>query len=58
MGLLDLFKNRPPDAIELLKEDHEKFRRMFQEFEEAASPSKKQRIVREVLEQLEAHMII
>jgi hemerythrin-like domain-containing protein len=58
MGLLDLFKNGPPDAIELLKEDHEKFRRMFRDFEEAEGPAKKQRIVREVLEQLEVHMII
>ena len=58
MGLLDLFKNGPPDAIELLKEDHEKFRRMFREFEEAEGSASKQRIVREVLEQLAIHMVI
>jgi hypothetical protein len=58
MGLLDLFKNGPPDAIELLKEDHEKFRRMFREFEEAEGSASKQRILREVLEQLEIHMVM
>ena len=43
------------NAIDLITADHEQFRRLFAEFEQATSAERQQRAAREVLPLLEAH---
>jgi hypothetical protein len=47
-----------PDAVELLKEDHEKVKSLFQEFEEAEETEEKDRIVATALNELEVHATV
>jgi hemerythrin superfamily protein len=54
-------KNSPPDAIELLKEDHEMVKKLFKQFKTASTAEdneKKAGIVEEITEALEAHATV
>ena len=55
MGLLDVFTTESTDAISMLKQDHEKVKRLFKEFEDAEDSRTKQRIVRDAIGELEVH---
>jgi hypothetical protein len=46
------------DPIELLKEDHEKVKGLFEEFEKAEEPEEKERIVKEAIMELKIHAMI
>jgi hemerythrin superfamily protein len=54
-------KNSAPDAIELLKEDHEMVKKLFKQFKTASDADddeKKAGIVEEITEALEAHATV
>jgi hemerythrin superfamily protein len=54
-------KNSAPDAIELLKEDHETVKKLFKQFKTASNAEddeKKAGIVEEITEALEAHAAV
>src|SRR5215475_3251183 len=44
-----------PDAIEMLREDHRKVKKLFEEFEHAQEDQVKERIVEGTLRELEVH---
>ena len=44
-----------PDAIEMLKEDHRKVKKLFEEFEHAEEDQVKERIVENTVQELEIH---
>jgi chorismate mutase len=46
------------DAIALLKADHRKVEGLFDQFEEARDPSRKQAIVNQICTELKVHMMI
>lgn len=46
------------DAIELLKEDHEKVKELFEQFEEAEDSATKQQVVETVIQELQVHTSI
>jgi hemerythrin superfamily protein len=54
-------KNSPPDAIELLKEDHAMVKKLFKQFKTASNADddeKKTGIVEEITQALEAHATV
>ena len=54
--MLEIFKSNP--AATILKEDHDKVKRLFDEFEAAKGKPAKKKIVREALTELKVHAAI
>ena len=54
--MLDFFKSNP--AVALLKEDHDRVKRLFDQFETAKGRPSKKKIVREALTELKVHAAI
>lgn len=54
--MFDIFKSNP--AVALLKEDHDKVQRLFDQFEATESRPEKKKIVREALIELKVHAAI
>jgi len=54
--MFEVFKSNP--AVSLLKEDHDRVKRLFDQFEAAKSGSTKRKIVRQALTELKVHAAI
>ena len=54
--MLEIFKSNP--AVSLLKEDHDRVKRLFDQFETAKGRPSKKKIVREALTELKVHAAI
>ncbi len=50
--------SQKPDAIALLKQDHRKVEKLFESFEKARDPNRKQALVQEICTELCIHTII
>jgi hemerythrin superfamily protein len=58
MGLLSFSKGNAeegPNAVELLRKDHQTVKALFREFDAAEHPDEKERIVKRSLDELEVH---
>jgi hypothetical protein len=47
-----------PDAITLLREDHEKVEKLFKQYEEASGDGRKEKIARQICRELTVHAMI
>ncbi|MBX9678360.1 MAG: hemerythrin domain-containing protein [Gemmataceae bacterium] len=56
--MFDFLKPTLNPAAALLKEDHDRVKELFDQFESAKSPAKKLKIVRQALEELKVHAAI
>ena len=54
--MFDIFKSNP--AVSLLKEDHDKVKQLFDQFESATTRQQKKKIVQEALTELKVHAAI
>ena len=54
--MLEIFKSNP--AVSMLKEDHDRVQRLFDQFEKAKDKPAKRKIVREALTELKVHAAI